>query len=298
MLMIKLKIKNEYDELFLRIRKDNHVLVENELGYRNLYLKFYQLIREKHDNLVGLLDDKLITGKDFILINLIDLEEILTMVQYKKGNLLFDYVNRELLEKIVEIDNEFYNQVSILVKNVIDDLDINYQVEDNNLKLIQSLLQISVDVKDIASLLQIINKLLLKILSSSDNNKRYIVFYDSSILNMDFFKYECCYSFDINKKLNISKYNLLSTNQISEFYLDIIQQQVELLWPIHYTSEMICFYLGRYFKYYLGFETLELIEQNEIIMASIIKSLFGFNQLITYDSSLIDNNIKSFLTNL
>lgn len=82
--MIKLKIRNEYDELFLRIRKDNHILVENELGYRDLYLKFYQLIKEKQDNLVGYFDDKLITSKDFILIDLMDLEELLAMIQYKK----------------------------------------------------------------------------------------------------------------------------------------------------------------------------------------------------------------------
>lgn len=296
--MIKLKIRNEYDELFLRIRKDNHILVENELGYRDLYLKFYQLIKEKQDNLVGYFDDKLITSKDFILIDLMDLEELLAMIQYKKGSLLFDYVNRELLEKVVVFDNDFYNQVSILVEDVFDSLGVSYQLEDNNLKLIQSLLQVSIDVKNIPSLLQIINKLLLKILSSSDNSKKYIIFYNSSVLNIDFSNYECCYSFDVNKNLNISKYNLLSTNQVLEFHLDVVQQQVKLLWPTHYTIEMIFFYLERYFKYYLGFEKVELTEQNEIIMASIIKKLFGFNQMIIYDSSFIEHNIKSFLTYL
>ncbi len=220
------------------------------------------------------------------------------MTQYKKGSLLFDYVNRKLLEKVVEIDNDFYNKVSILVEDVFDSLGVSYQLEDNNLKLIQSLLQVYIDFKDITSLLQIINKLLLKVLSSSDNSKKYIIFYNSGILNIDFSNYECCYSFDVNKNLNISKYNLLSTNWVLEFYLDVVQQQVKLLWPIHYTSEIIYFYLARYFKYYLGFEKLELTEQNEIIMASIIKKLFGFNQMVIYDFSLIEHNIKSFLTDL
>lgn len=160
------------------------------------------------------------------------------------------------------------------------------------------MLQVSIDVKDIHSLLQIINKLLLKILSSSDNSKNYIIFYNSSVLNIDFSNYECCYSFDVNKNLNISKYNLLSTNQVLEFHLDVVQHQAKLLWPTHYTIEMIFFYLERYFKYYLGFDKVELTEQNEIIMASIIKKLFGFNQMIIYDSSFIEHNIKSFLTYL
>lgn len=297
--MIKLKINGECDELFLRIRKDNHILIEGELGYMNFYLLFYRLIKDKQNNLGlnGYLDDRLINNKDFILINLTDLEEILAIIQYKKGNLLFDYINMNLLEKLSIIDNNFYNQIDTIIEGIAQDLGVDYQLEENSLKLIQTLIQISVSSSDYFSILKTVNKILCKILSTVDN-KKYIVFYNSNIIDIDFSQYQNCYSFDINQQLEISKYNMLSTNKIKEFHLDMIQEQVKLLWPMEYTNEVICYYLKRYFKYYLGFKEVELTDKNEIIIASIIKKIFDFNQLIVYDSSLLEYNIKSFLTDL
>ena len=158
--MIKLRMIKQDEELFLRIRKDNHILIENKLGYMNLFLLFYQLLREKQDSLklVGYLDNKLIMSKDFILLNLLDLEQILTMTQFKKGSVLFEYINEKILEKAFKMDNAFYSQLDMIMNDITGDLPIDYELEENNVKLIQAITQFTVKTNNYSDISSVMEK--------------------------------------------------------------------------------------------------------------------------------------------
>ena len=299
--MIRLKISEKENELFLRIKKDNNILIENKIGIMDFYLLFYRMLDEKVEgkNISGYLNDTAITSKDFVLINLLDIDKILSTIQYKKGSILFDVINELLFDKLSLIEDEIYHPIDEIMANCINELnlDLLYQIENSNLKLIQAVMKISPRNYCMESIIETLRKLLMNMLNRIDS-KKYIIFYNSEILNFDFSEYGNCYSFDVNQDFPLERYNMISHRKLTEINIDILKKQVKLLWPISYNDEIIDKNLSQYLRYYLRFRSIELVETDKIIMASILKKLWNLSQIIIYDSSILNDNIKSFLTSL
>lgn len=299
--MIRLKISEKKNELFFRIKKDNHVLIENKTGIMDFYLLFYRMLEEKLDgqDLNGYLNETAITSKDFVLINLLDIEKIISTIQYKKGSILFDVINGVLLDKLSLVEDNIYQPIDEMMDSCIKELglDIFYQVENNNLKLIQTVMKIYLHDYCMESIIETLKKLLIRMLNRIDS-KRYIIFYNSEILDFSFSEYSNCYSFDVNQDLPLESYNMISHKILTEINMDILKERIKMLWPVSYNDEQLDKNLFQYLKYYLGLKSIELVAKDEIIMASILKKLWNLPQIIIYESSSLDNNIKSFLTSL
>lgn len=296
--MIKLKITNEFNDIFLKIRKNNKILIKNELGVINLYLLLYKMICGRNSDIQGYLENKNINQKDFILINFLNYEEFNNALLFKKDSLLYYYTESIIKESIDSFDEMIYNKIISFVDNSLEksNLEIDYQLDENSLKLIFSIcnFRLKNNEKYLSSIEIMLDSILRK-----ENFKKYIVFYNSKIINIDFSKYDCCYSFDIAAGYPIEEYNLISfKNELKEFNLEILEKEIEFLWPISYNQSDIKKYMKRYFEQYISLNELNLESKNDIIMASIIQKLFNINQKTNYDSSSLDNNIKSFLTNL
>lgn len=295
--MINLKLESEMEDFFLRIEKDNSVLVENETGVMNLYLWLYKIICEKNSSFSGCFDYKVINSKDFVLLNLLDYNVFSDSFQFKKGSLLFYYIESLLKSSADYFDSLIYDKISEFINHALCDgnLEIEYQLEEDFMKIILSICDFSVDIN--SSSLAVMEQLLDK-LFCRELNKKYIVFYNSRIFDFDFSRYDCCYSFNVNFGQPLDRYNLISfSNGVKELNLEKVIHEVELLWPVSYKEDQIVNNLRKYFGQYLFLDELYLISADEIIMAHIIQRLFHFKKNLIYDSSLLNNNIKSFLTN-
>lgn len=295
--MINLKVSDDKEEFFLRIEKNNCVLVENEIGIMKLYLCFYKIICEKNNELTGYLDHKAISSKDFILLNLLNYSTFSDSFQFKKGSLLFCYIDLLLKSSADDFDVSIYDKISTFLSQSLfnGEVAIDYQVDEDFMKLILSICNFSVEFRE--DPLVIMKKILDKLLSQ-EMSKKYIIFYNSRVLDFDFSQYDCCYSFDINFGYSLQKYNLISfSDRIQELNLEVLENEIKLLWPISYKENQIAKNLKKYFEQYLFLDELYLTSADEVIMAYIIQKLFHLNKRLIYDNSLLNNNIKSFLTN-
>lgn len=295
--MINLKINGNREELFLRIEKNNCVLVENEIGVMKLYLCFYKIICEKNNELSGYFDYKAISSKDFVLFNLLNYSTYSDSFQFKKGSLLFYYIELLLKSSVDDADVSIYDKISTFLDQALfnEEVAIDYQIDEDFMKLVLSICNFSVGYN--GNPLVIMKKMLHKLLSQ-EMGKKYIIFYNSRVLDFDFSQYDCCYSFDINFGYPLKDYNLISfSDRIQELNLEVLEREIKLLWPISYEEDQIVKSLKKYFGQYLFLDELYLTSTDEVIMAHIIQKLFHFNKNLIYDNSLLNNNIKSFLTN-
>ncbi len=294
--MINLKVSNGEEDFFLRIEKNNCVLVENETGIMRLYLWLYKIICEKNSSFSGCFDFKTINSKDFVLLNLLDYTVFSESFQFKKGTLLFYYIESLLKSSVDYFDTSIYDKISNFLNQILDDsgLEIEYQVEEDFLKIILSICNFSVSSKCLPfeNMKQLLNRIFC-----TELNKKYIIFYNSRIFDFDFSKYDCCYSFDVNFGCSLQRYNLISfSDRVQELNLEVLMREVKLLWPISYEECQIVENIRKYFEQFLFLDELHLNFTDEVITAHIIQKLFHFNKHLIYDSSLLSDNIKSFLT--
>ena len=297
--MITLKIQGDSCDIFLRIQKNNCILLENELGIIDLYDKIYQLLYEKNCKLTGFFENKVISSRDFILLNFLDMSTIVEAFQVRKGSLMFEYVNCLLKESMESVNLNLYNEISEFIENTLlfSNLNMTYQLDEDFLKLIHSIISFSAIDSDSKGKINGIKEMLKKIFTYNIQ-KKYIVFYNSSFLDFDFSQYDFVYSFDLNCNNQFENYNLISSFSVKEFHLDILEKEINLLWPISYSEIDIKKILKRYFQSYLARNELVLEDVNEILMAHILHKVLNFHKKIIYDESLLDDNIKSFLTNI
>ncbi|HHW68736.1 MAG TPA: hypothetical protein GX747_00130, partial [Tenericutes bacterium] len=91
--MINLLVKNNLIITDVQILKENNVIYNNKKQILNFYRYFDEAINEKNDTIVIKIGEKKVTSKDYILINLLDLQSVLDSIKYKRGNIIYDYIN-------------------------------------------------------------------------------------------------------------------------------------------------------------------------------------------------------------
>lgn len=296
--MIQLKMNSADEEQFLRIQKDNHILVENEKGMIDFYNRFMKLI-EGTEEFTGFIDYKKIDSKSFVLLNLLDYQVLNEAVQYKKGSLLFEYIDFVLKDHISTFPESINLELVSFLDKIFyqENLQVDYVVNEDSIKLLHNQVQFFLPCKSLEMQLEAIKEM-LNSLFIHNLTKKYIIFYNSKIIDYDFSKYDCCYSFDVNQNKPFEVYNLMAIDAVREFNLNILKKEIELLWPIEYREEHLKKIIEKYFTQYLFLEEIKLSIPEEILVAHIIQKLLGIDKKLSYDSSILNYNIKSFLTKL
>ena len=288
--MILLKINDEYHDSVFRIQKENRVLDTGNY-IMNFYLFFYRKIVEKDDKLSIIMNDISVDSKNYVLVNLLDFEQVIKELYYKKGSLLYEYVNVKIMKSYDCFDLTFFTDIYNECCNCFRDtfVAVSPVVEENLIKLIQNFYQFSVDYSDCETIYRFIFEI-LKLVMEENPLKKYIIFYNSEILHFDFSKFDNCYSFDVAKNYEFKNYNFM----IGE----TVFAEIERLWPNAYRFDKIYSYLEKYFNYYFFRKKIILSEQDEIILATILNKIFDLKKNLIFDFSSLDNNVQSFLTAL
>ena len=297
-----LKIIEEQNDLFLRIEKDNKILIESEKGYRNLYLQLRRIINDKSSSTKGYIDNKEITSKEFRIINLMSYDCIIDELDYKKESLFYEYIESILKSNIEQISDKLNETIYSLLEKIVisSDIDFNYELNNDCIKTLQNITNYKIKSKNMDEVFlisQIIKQLLSK--GTGPNLMKYFIFYNSNFLKFDFSKYDMCYSFDIGNNCSFEEYNLISTsNNIKEFEYERIISELRAWWPIPYSNFVIEKLAKKYFSQFLILETIELENQDEVIVAYLLGKILNLNKKLFYSKANIDNNVQSFLTNL
>ena len=297
-----LKIIEERNDLFLRIEKDNKILIESEKGYRNLYLQLRRIINDKDSSIKGYIDNKEITSKEFRIINLMSYDCIIDELDYKKGSLFYEYIELILKSNIEQISDKLNETISSFLNKIIvsSDIDFNYELNNDYIKILQNMTNYKIKSKNMDEVFlisQIVKQLLSK--GTEPNLIKYFVFYNSNFLKFDFSKYDMCYSFDIGNNCSFEEYNLISTsNNIKEFEYERIISELKAWWPIPYSNFVIEKLAKKYFSQFLILETIELEKQDEVIMAQLLGKILNIKKKLLYNVIILDDNVQSFLTNL
>ena len=225
--IIDLKISGEYEQN-ISIEKDNKLKIIN---YKT-YLDFYKYFYLKQNLFV---QNKEVNKKDFIVIDVTNVNGIIKQMEFNKGNIFYEYVintyNNISLDKKEPFYLEFLKQIDILKEN----LDVNFEfVEEDNIdKVIMQNIDININFDNLfQTFLTTLNKVV-----NENITKTYIIFYDSKILDikLDSDNY---YLFDVNQYLDIDKYNLLISNNVKEFNINTLVDYIESIWPILYLLQM------------------------------------------------------------
>lgn len=224
--IIDLKISGEYEQN-ISIEKDNKLKIIN---YKT-YLDFYKYFYLKQNLFV---QNKEVNKKDFIVIDVTNVNGIIKQMEFNKGNIFYEYVintyNNISLDKKEPFYLEFLKQIDVLKEN----LDVNFEfVEEDNIdKVIMQNMDININFDNLfQTFLTTLNKVV-----NENITKTYIIFYDSKILDikLDSDNY---YLFDLNQYLDIDKYNLLISSDVQEFNVNSLVNYIESIWPKGYEEE-------------------------------------------------------------
>ncbi len=293
--MIELCLEKNNQEHEILISKYNGLLYRNLEQILDFYRYFEEVLFEKDEGVNIIIGNKKITSKDFILINLLDVQSILDNLKYSKGNLLYEYSNIIIenfdIELNVEISNYLEEKLNIIKKEFCFDSHLSF--DTSIIKLFSNFAQF----KPLISTEKINEKIekMLNYVLIHNINKIFIIFINSDLININVNNNDNVYIFDISFNQNIMKYNILFTNEIINLDYELLMNSIKLNWPTVYQENQIKHSVESYFKHYYHCNNFISNDKNILIINAILNKLYGLKQKVEYDSIQIDNTIKSFL---
>ena len=282
--IVELKISGEYEQS-ISIEKNNKIKI---IDYKT-FLNFYKYFYLKKDLFI---QNKEVTKKDCIIIDVTSINALIKQMEYSKGTLMYDYISLVYGEMPLDEKQTFYSEYLKQVEILKEKLEINSEIitEDNIDKVILQNIEVDINFDNIFNTF---NKILNKVMK--DNiNKNYIIFYNSKILNIEL-ENDNYYLFDINQFLDIKDYNLLITEDINEFDESSLISYIENLWPLAYEENEISFLVEHYFKYLIYLDNVNIANDKLYLVGLIIKKNYKLDQKITCTNPNLSNIIKSFI---
>lgn len=293
--MIELKIDNNDLNESIYIRKSNGIIFTSKLDLLNFYNYFDSSLIEKNENLKIYINNKKLSSKDYILINLMDITSIIESLKFKKGSLLYEYIsllfNNDDIEEISNIES-FIEELFLKRKNNFP-FKCNYDFNVDVWKLINCTLNIYTNIKT-----EEINKTILNIINRLMElkfDKTYIVFYDSSMINLDISNYDNAYIFDISTKIPFEDYNILLNNEFKNIDTIALTEKLQLNWPTPIKEKEIKHLLNNYISDYFLKEKIITYDESYIYLIKLLNKYYDLNKILSTNFNNLSNITKSFL---
>ena len=288
----ELKIIND-NELIMYISKTNNVLFRDKKKMYEFFDYFHQILINKNKEYEIYINNSKLDSKSYNLINLIDYTAIFNNLEYKKGTILFNYINDYLIKSNETKLEELELYLEDLFKNILNDLNIELESSFNsNLAIIfNNSFDIVIKEKD---KLKLLKRLLIELIKNN-LDKKYIIFYDNSIIEIDFNDFDNLFCFNIKQNQEIEKYNIILNSTMINFNLEILLDSLKRDWPISYKEKEIYNTLKFYFDYFYYKSEVNGVSQNIAIITKLINKYYNLNQHLRYKTNNKDDIIKSFL---
>lgn len=289
-----LKMINENQEQEFRIQKHNNFAIIHQKAILDLYYDFYQF-ENKSQKAKVYLDNKLIDRKEISIIMINNYIDIIEELKYKKGNMIYDYLNNfiynyESLNKDMLI-YDLSNIAEDIIKN--SKLKLKYELEDDMEKIFSSCIDFSWTESVDESIKTF--KLVLRELASWNTKVTYFIFFDKNVINFDDFEFDNCYFFNTSDNCDIKDCNLMSTkNEIREFTYESLENRIEMNWPIHFNQKEVQQYINIYFKTPKT-NPLYVFNEVQLITYFLLNKYYDIDLAIENIGFTIHDNVKSFL---
>jgi hypothetical protein len=294
--MNELRIINKENEETIVISKSNNILYEKLSDILYFYKLFDSVINEKNDDISITMGNKTINSKDFILINLFDIQSLIDSIKYKKGSLLYKYVNNLITESSIDLVFQTNNYIENMITPILKTLPFNYYVNfssdisnifNNNVEFTPI-----INDKDINTYIEkILNELM-----GTQLNKVFILFINSDLIDININDNDNLYLFDISKNKKIDKYNILITNNsINNFDYEMLKNRLALNWPINYNEEKLIQVITNYFTFYFQMSEIYTNNSDILIISTLMNNYYNLQKNIKYNAQVVDNIVKSFL---
>ena len=268
---MNLKIIDDKNEFLESIIKNNKVMVINKKT-------FFQF-----------------DYKNCTLFSFLDFVEILNNLNFKKGTLFYEYMTFSLKEINIEESDKLLDEIMKIINKLIHNtnIDIDYEIEDDIEKILFNCIKFKYQL-DISYIDKIYNKLLEKIILNNLNNI-FVIFYDSSLLNLNIGTYDNCYTFDMS--LDLNNYNLICNNEVNYFDINYIVDILESVWPIAFNEEKIKNYVIKYFWFKKINLPLQSYDEIEYLVYILLNKIYNYCLPIK-NYCIISDNVKSFLAKI
>lgn len=285
--MINLKLAGKIEEN-ITIEKNNRILIVNYNKYIEFYKYFYEM-----SNLF--IDNKEITKKDCIFIDITSIDSIMKELEFKKGTILYDYILIKYNEIIVDKKDDFYNSFLKQVDYLNNSINLDFELIPE--EMIDKVVMQNIDVKINYQKLMNNFEQILQFVIKNNISKTYIILYNSLFIQLNK-NMDNCYTFDINPHLNAINYNILITENILIFNHKLLTNYLKNLWPVDYYEQEIEALLEEYISYGIHKKFFITKKEKLFLLSKIMNKEYKLNQEITCDKLIFDSIIKSFIDNL
>lgn len=288
--------KENYEQSFY-ISKYNNIIIRNPKQVLEFYQVFDEVLNDKEVTIKIAIGNQNITTKNYVLVNLLDIEAIINQFKYKKGSLIYEYVNIILENVDINIVDEINDFLEQKFNKIANEFNFNYylSLETDLIKLFNNQVEFKplINVSEYDSIVEY----LIKFIAKTNLNKKIIIFINSNLLKINFNDCDNLFVFDFSNSKDVTEYNLIITDEITNFDYNILLNQIKINWPTNYVDQEIFNSLNFYMKYFYSKDKIKTNDVNIIIISKIINKFYDFNQLLEYDTKIINNVIKSFLDN-
>lgn len=291
-LNLTLSNKNEIYEII--ISNNNKILFQKKEDLINFFQFFYDVFEKNSNDTKITINNSLINNKEYIFINLIDINSILYNFKYIKGTIFYEYIDISINDINIKNQINLEKNINKINDQIVNDKHLNIFYENNSIfdKIFRSVIKYSLCQNE-----NIFNDIIymLKRVINFYNNKKVIIFYDSSVFNINInINNDNIYYFDINQSQYFKKYNILLINkEIKNFNGDILIDNINNICPIG-RIKSINFYVNKYFLCYFKNNNIFMTEENEILIFNIINKLYNLNKKMIFNIK-INNIIKSYI---
>lgn len=271
------------------------MIYDNYQSFIKFYKFFDDIINEKNDNCKVLLNNKQLSSKEYILVNLIDTYSILNELKFKKGTLLYEYY----IEKLINIDPSFIDSLN----NILYDINNSFRetlpfktslyVDFDITKIFScgvNVEPIILDNKLIDILMEILNEVV-----GNKIDKKFIIFFNSDYININKIKFDNIISFDISEQFEFNNYNILLLDEPHNIFYDNVMEFCKRNWPVDYKNNEIELLVNKMKNYYFRFSEINTNNEKVLIISHLFNKYFKLNKNIKYNVHKIDQIILSFL---
>jgi hypothetical protein len=290
-----MEIITREENIDLNIRNYNNILCSDSSKIIEFYKKFDDIINEKEQSVTIRIGEKKISSKDFILINLMDIQEIIDSIKYKKSSILYEYINFKLENIAPDYQIDINNYLEQTFMKIMKDLpfESNISFDESISKVFSNLANFHpiINVEDINEKIN----MMLNELVANKLDKIFIIFVNSEYFQLSNENLHNTYIFDISKKNSILNYNLIFMSDFQNFYMENLLNLIMINWPIQYDSLEVEIALDEYFKNYLDVNNIITENQNIAIISKILNKTYSFNKKITLINPNKNVIVQSFL---
>ncbi|HHX93774.1 MAG TPA: hypothetical protein GX690_01575, partial [Tenericutes bacterium] len=117
--------KENYEQSFY-ISKYNNIIIRNPKQVLEFYQVFDEVLNDKEVTIKIAIGNQNITTKNYVLVNLLDIEAIINQFKYKKGSLIYEYVNIILENVDINIVDEINDFLEQKFNKIANEFNFNY----------------------------------------------------------------------------------------------------------------------------------------------------------------------------